>query len=102
LLFSSYFKRENLHKVSEDEMGLVQLLGQALLGYIPGIVAKFTVFASSENLSSWSLLGLIGCAGAVLGARLARQLFGQEKYLAGWSAALLSSLAILAAARFYS
>jgi hypothetical protein len=35
LLFSSYFKRENLHKVSEDEMGLVHLLGQALLGYIP-------------------------------------------------------------------
>ncbi len=75
-------------------MTLIHLIGQAILGFAIGAIAKFLVFADSSN--DWIIHGLIGAFGAIGGTRLARMIFGVENNKAGWILAFLGSIIILA------
>ncbi len=74
-------------------MFLLHLLGQAILGFAIGAIAKFLVFADSSN--DWIIHGLIGTFGAIGGTRLARMIFGVENNTAGWIMAFIGSLIML-------
>ncbi len=74
-------------------MLLLHLLGQAILGFGIGAIAKFLVFTNNSN--DWIIHGLIGAFGAIGGTRLARMIFGLENSKAGWILAFIGSLTML-------
>jgi uncharacterized membrane protein YeaQ/YmgE (transglycosylase-associated protein family) len=75
-------------------MYLIHLLGQAILGFVIGALAKFTVF--TDNSNDWIIHGLIGTFGAIGGTKLARMIFGLENNKAGWILAFSGSIIMLA------
>jgi uncharacterized membrane protein YeaQ/YmgE (transglycosylase-associated protein family) len=72
---------------------LIHLLGQAILGFAIGAIAKFSVFTNISN--DWIIHGLIGAFGAIGGTRLARMIFGLENNKIGWIFAFCGSTLIL-------
>jgi uncharacterized membrane protein YeaQ/YmgE (transglycosylase-associated protein family) len=80
-------------------MTILHLLGQAILGFAIGAIAKFMVFA--ENSNDWQIHGLIGSFGAIGGTRLARMIFGVENNKSGWILAFLGSIVILGIVYFF-
>ncbi len=75
-------------------MTLLHLLGQAILGFAIGAIAKFLVFTNISN--DWIILGLFGTFGAIGGTKLARMIFGVKNNKVGWILAFLGSIVILA------
>jgi uncharacterized membrane protein YeaQ/YmgE (transglycosylase-associated protein family) len=75
-------------------MFLLHLLGQAILGFATGAIAKFLVF--TDNSNDWIIHGLIGTFGAIGGTKLARMIFGLENNKAGWILAFSGSIVMLA------
>ena len=75
-------------------MTLIHLVGQSILGFAIGAIAKFLLFTSISN--DWIIHGLIATFGAIGGTRLARMIFGVENNKAGWILAFLGSIIILA------
>ena len=80
--------------VTKNKMFLLHLLGQAILGFAIGAIAKFLVFTNNSN--DWIIHGLIGTFGAVGGTRLARMIFGMENSKVGWISAFFGSIVMLA------
>jgi uncharacterized membrane protein YeaQ/YmgE (transglycosylase-associated protein family) len=78
---------------------LLHLLGQAILGFAIGAIAKFLVFADNPN--DWKIHGLIGIFGAIVGTRLARMIFGVENNKAGWALAFVGSIVMLGIIYFF-
>jgi uncharacterized membrane protein YeaQ/YmgE (transglycosylase-associated protein family) len=81
-------------------MTILHLLGQAILGFAIGAIAKFLVFI--ENSNDWQIHGLIGTFGAIGGTRLARMIFGVENDKAGWILAFLGSIVMLGVFYFFT
>ncbi len=75
-------------------MSLLHLLGQVILGFAIGAIAKFLVF--TDNSNDWIIHGLIGTFGAIGGTKIARMIFGVDNNKAGWILAFASSIIIMA------
>ncbi len=80
-------------------MPIIHLLGQSILGFAIGAIAKFLVFSNNSN--DWIILGLIGTFGSIGGTKLARMIFGVENNKAGWILAFLGSIGMLGIIYFF-
>lgn len=73
------------------------LIGQIIFGLIVGVIAKFLM--PGRDPGGFIITALIGMAGAIIGTYLGRALWGGVGYEAGWIAAILGSITLLAAYR---
>lgn len=74
------------------------LIGQIIFGLVVGIIAKFLM--PGRDPGGFIITALIGIAGAIIGTFLGRALWGGASYEAGWIAAILGSILLLAGYRF--
>ena len=74
------------------------LIGQIIFGLIVGIIAKFLL--PGRDPGGVIITAIIGMAGAVIGTFVGRAFWGGAGYEAGWIAAILGSLILLAGYRF--
>lgn len=74
------------------------LIGQIIFGLIVGVIAKFLM--PGRDPSGFIITALIGMVGSVIGTFLGRALWGGAGYEAGWIAAILGAITLLAIYRF--
>ena len=73
------------------------LIGQIIFGLVVGIIAKFLM--PGRDPGGFIITAIIGMVGAVLGTFIGRALWGGAGYEAGWIAAILGSIILLAGYR---
>lgn len=73
------------------------IIGQILFGLVVGIIAKFLM--PGRDPGGFIITALIGMAGSLIGTFLGRALWGGASYEAGWIAAILGAITLLAAYR---
>lgn len=73
------------------------LVGQLIFGLFVGIIAKFIM--PGRDPGGFIITAIIGMAGAFLGTLVGRALWGGAGYEAGWIAAILGSIILLAGYR---
>ncbi|HEX4951046.1 MAG TPA: GlsB/YeaQ/YmgE family stress response membrane protein [Blastocatellia bacterium] len=75
------------------------LIGQIIFGLIVGIIAKFLM--PGRDPGGFIITALIGMAGAMIGTFVGRAFWGGAGYEAGWIAAIIGSLILLAVYRIF-
>jgi uncharacterized membrane protein YeaQ/YmgE (transglycosylase-associated protein family) len=78
------------------------LIGQLIGGLIVGIIARLLLpgrEALPDGALGWLVTGLIGVAGAFIGGFIARSLWAEENYAAGWIMSILGSIILLVLVR---
>lgn len=73
------------------------LVGQIIFGLIVGIIAKFLM--PGRDPGGFVITAIIGMVGALIGTFVGRALWGGVGYEAGWVAAILGSIILLAGYR---
>ncbi len=73
------------------------LIGQIIFGLIVGVIAKFLM--PGRDPGGFIITAVIGMVGAIIGTYLGRALWGGAGYEAGWIAAILGSITLLAGYR---
>lgn len=74
------------------------LIGQIIFGLVVGIIAKFLM--PGRDPGGFIITAIIGMVGAVIGTFVGRAVWGGAGYEAGWIAAILGAILLLAAYRF--
>ncbi|MFN0280162.1 MAG: GlsB/YeaQ/YmgE family stress response membrane protein [Pyrinomonadaceae bacterium] len=77
---------------------MFHILGQLIGGLIVGVIARL-ILPGREALPSgalgWLVTALIGIVGAFIGGMIARSLWAEETYAAGWIMSILGALILL-------
>lgn len=73
------------------------LISQLIFGLMVGIIAKFLM--PGRDPGGFIITAVIGMAGAFIGTFVGRALWGGAGYEAGWIAAILGSILLLAGYR---
>jgi uncharacterized membrane protein YeaQ/YmgE (transglycosylase-associated protein family) len=74
------------------------LIGQLIGGLIVGILARLLLpgrEAFPPGALGWLLTAVLGIAGAFIGGMIARSLWADENYAAGWIMAIIGSIILL-------
>ncbi|NOT64092.1 MAG: GlsB/YeaQ/YmgE family stress response membrane protein [Acidobacteria bacterium] len=73
------------------------LIGQIIFGLLVGIIAKFLM--PGRDPGGFIITAILGMVGAVLGTFIGQAFWGAN-YQAGWIAAIIGSIILLAGYRF--
>lgn len=73
------------------------LFGQIIFGLVVGIIAKFLM--PGRDPGGFIITAIIGMVGALVGTVIGRALWGGAGYEAGWIAAILGAVILLAGYR---
>lgn len=78
------------------------IIWQLIIGLIVGIIARFLLPGKepiAEGALGWIITALIGMGGALLGTFIARALWADETYTAGWIMSIIGAIILLLIAR---
>lgn len=77
---------------------MFNIIGQLIGGLIVGVIARL-ILPGRESLPEgalgWLVTALLGVAGAFLGGTIARSLWAEEGYAAGWIMSILGAIILL-------
>jgi uncharacterized membrane protein YeaQ/YmgE (transglycosylase-associated protein family) len=77
---------------------MFDMIGQLIGGLIVGIIARL-VLPGKESLPAgalgWLITAIIGVIGALIGGVIARALWADESYAAGWIMSILGAIILL-------
>lgn len=77
---------------------MIGLIWQLIVGLIVGVLARLILpgrEAFPEGALGWLLTALLGIAGAFIGGMIARALWADEGYAAGWIMSILGAILLL-------
>jgi uncharacterized membrane protein YeaQ/YmgE (transglycosylase-associated protein family) len=74
------------------------IIGQIIFGLVVGIIAKFLM--PGRDPGGFIITAILGMVGAVVGTFIGQALWGGANYQAGWIAAILGAIILLAGYRF--
>jgi uncharacterized membrane protein YeaQ/YmgE (transglycosylase-associated protein family) len=77
---------------------MFDLIGQLIGGLIVGIIARLVLpgrEALPEGALGWLVTAVIGIVGALIGGVIARALWADENYAAGWIMSILGAVILL-------
>ncbi len=77
---------------------MFSILGQLIGGLIVGVIARLILpgkEALPDGALGWLLTALLGIAGAFVGGTIARSLWADEAYAAGWIMSILGAIILL-------
>ena len=77
---------------------MIGLVWQLFVGLIVGVLARLILpgrEAFPEGALGWLLTALLGIAGAFIGGMIARALWADEGYAAGWIMSILGAILLL-------
>ena len=77
---------------------MFDLIGQLIGGLIVGVLARLLMpgkEAFPDGPLGWLLTALLGIGGAFLGGVIARSLWANEGYVAGWIMSILGAILLL-------
>jgi uncharacterized membrane protein YeaQ/YmgE (transglycosylase-associated protein family) len=77
---------------------MLDLIWQLIVGLIVGVLARLILpgrEAFPEGALGWLLTALLGIAGAFLGGMIARALWADTNYTAGWIMSILGAIVLL-------
>ena len=78
------------------------LIWQLIVGLIVGVIARLVLpgrEALPEGALGWLITALLGVAGAFIGGMIARTLWADNAYTAGWIMSILGAVLLLLLAR---
>lgn len=81
---------------------MFHILGQLIGGLIVGIIARLILpgrEALPDGALGWLVTALIGIVGAFIGGVIARSLWAEETYAAGWIMSIIGALLLLVLVR---
>jgi uncharacterized membrane protein YeaQ/YmgE (transglycosylase-associated protein family) len=76
----------------------MSIIWQLIVGLIVGVIARLILpgrEAFPEGALGWLLTALLGIAGAFVGSMIARALWANENYAAGWIMSILGAVVLL-------
>jgi len=74
------------------------MLGQLIGGLIVGVIARLLLpgkEALPDGVLGWIITALLGIAGAFIGGIIARALWANENYAAGWIMSIIGAILLL-------
>lgn len=77
---------------------MLDIIWQLIVGLIVGVIARFLLpgrEAFPEGALGWLLTALLGVAGAFVGAMIARAIWADAGYTAGWIMSILGAILLL-------
>jgi uncharacterized membrane protein YeaQ/YmgE (transglycosylase-associated protein family) len=77
---------------------MLDIIWQLIVGLIVGVIARFLLpgkEAFPEGALGWLLTALLGVAGAFIGGMIARSLWADAGYTAGWIMSILGAILLL-------
>jgi uncharacterized membrane protein YeaQ/YmgE (transglycosylase-associated protein family) len=77
---------------------MLDLIWQLIVGLIVGVIARLLLpgrEAFPDGALGWLLTALLGVAGAFLGGMIARTLWADAGYTAGWIMSILGAILLL-------
>jgi uncharacterized membrane protein YeaQ/YmgE (transglycosylase-associated protein family) len=80
-----------------QDIFMEHLIGQIIFGLMVGLIAKCLM--PGRDSGGFIITAIIGMAGAFIGTFVGRALWGGAGYEAGWIAAILGSILLLAVYR---
>jgi len=81
---------------------MLDIIWQLIVGLIVGVIARLLLpgrEALPEGALGWLLTALLGMAGAFIGGMIARALWADAAYTAGWIMSILGAVLLLILAR---
>ncbi len=81
----------------------MSIIWQLIIGLIVGAIARLLIpgrEAIAPGALGWLITALIGIAGALLGGFIARSLWRDENYAAGWIMSVVGAVILLLLYRF--
>jgi uncharacterized membrane protein YeaQ/YmgE (transglycosylase-associated protein family) len=81
---------------------MFDIIGQLIGGLIVGIIARLLLpgrEALPEGALGWLVTAVIGIVGALIGGVVARALWADENYAAGWIMSILGAILLLVLVR---
>jgi len=81
---------------------MFDILGQLIGGLIVGVIARLLLpgkEALPDGALGWLVTALLGIAGAFIGGLIARSVWADENYAAGWIMSILGAIILLLLAR---
>jgi len=76
----------------------MQIIGQLIVGLIVGVIARLLLpgrEAFPSGAMGWLLTAILGIAGAWIGGLIARSLWANEAYTAGWIMSIIGAIILL-------
>jgi uncharacterized membrane protein YeaQ/YmgE (transglycosylase-associated protein family) len=90
-------------KIYKREKKIMSIVWQLLVGLIVGLIAR-AILPGKEPIANgalgWLITALIGVAGAFLGTMIARMLWADAGYTAGWIMSILGAILLLVIVRY--
>ncbi len=77
---------------------MLDIIWQLIVGLIVGVIARFLLpgkEAFPEGALGWLLTAVLGVAGAFIGGVIARALWADAGYTAGWIMSILGAIILL-------
>ncbi len=77
---------------------MLDLIWQLIVGLIVGVIARFLLpgrEAFPPGALGWLLTAVLGVAGAFIGGMIARTLWADSAYTAGWIMSILGAILLL-------
>ena len=77
---------------------MLDIIWQLIVGLIVGVIARFLLpgrEAFPPGALGWLLTALLGMAGAFIGGMIARALWADASYAAGWIMSILGAILLL-------
>ena len=81
---------------------MLNIIWQLIVGLIVGVIARLVLpgrEALPEGALGWLLTALLGIAGAFIGGFIARAIWADAGYTAGWIMSILGAILLLVLAR---
>lgn len=82
---------------------MLSLIGTIIIGLVVGVIARLILPGKepiAEGALGWLLTALIGIGGAFIGTFIARLLWADANYAAGWIMSIIGAVILLLIARF--
>jgi uncharacterized membrane protein YeaQ/YmgE (transglycosylase-associated protein family) len=77
---------------------MLDIIGQLIGGLVVGVIARLLLpgrEALPEGALGWLVTALLGIGGAFVGGTIARSLWADESYAAGWIMSILGAVILL-------
>ena len=77
---------------------MFHLIGQLIFGLVVGVIARLVLpgrEALPDGALGWLITALLGLAGAFIGSMIARALWADEGYAAGWIMSIIGAVLLL-------
>ncbi len=81
---------------------MLDIIWQLIVGLIVGVIARLLLHgreALPDGALGWLVTALLGVAGAFIGGMVARALWADSAYTAGWIMSILGAILLLVLAR---